>query len=563
MKMKKLLLYGVLPLLIIILAIFIFLGRYTDRVIDPYVRSLLEVTKPMGHKIEYKKIRVNLFQSSIIIKDVRMFPDSTLKKDKLRMEINVNDIRLTGFSIRQVLFDKTLHIAEFLIENPDVILTLPDSAHKAIQEVQQEKLSKKGSELLSKIHLEKIIFSGGSFQLMRKDVIVAKSNDINLLAQAISLTKNSNEEPVGFTYGDISLNISNIELNSETGLYDMSLARFSITKSDSTIVLDGFRMIPKYDKKEHSRKLDSQNDRFDVNIGKIKIGGIGFERYIAGEPLEISSITIDNLNADIYRDKNVAFDVNRFPLLYNESFLKIPIPIIIDTVLITHSKIQYGELVAEHSVAGTIKLEDFNLQAYNLTNRVAEDSIENVMQLNVQAMVMGEGPMKIKLTLPLEGNLHNFECSGSVGAMQLSPLNDMLEPAINMKFNGGKVNRMTFQFTANDNNSKGWMEFLYQDIDVVLMKKDPKKEWGIVSSLANTMVLSNNPASGKNIKIVEIGYERDKNKGIINYVWKTIQSGMVRTILPIKKYQINRKKDLKEKEEKPTRESRKKDKKKK
>lgn len=561
--MKKLLLYGVLPLLIIILAIFIFLGRYTDRVIDPYVRSLLEVTKPMGHKIEYKKIRVNLFQSSIIIKDVRMFPDSTLKKDKLRMEINVNDIRLTGFSIRQVLFDKTLHIAEFLIENPDVILTLPDSAHKAIQEVQQEKLSKKGSELLSKIHLEKIIFSGGSFQLMRKDVIVAKSNDINLLAQAISLTKNSNEEPVGFTYGDISLNISNIELNSETGLYDMSLARFSITKSDSTIVLDGFRMIPKYDKKEHSRKLDSQNDRFDVNIGKIKIGGIGFERYIAGEPLEISSITIDNLNADIYRDKNVAFDVNRFPLLYNESFLKIPIPIIIDTVLITHSKIQYGELVAEHSVAGTIKLEDFNLQAYNLTNRVAEDSIENVMQLNVQAMVMGEGPMKIKLTLPLEGNLHNFECSGSVGAMQLSPLNDMLEPAINMKFNGGKVNRMTFQFTANDNNSKGWMEFLYQDIDVVLMKKDPKKEWGIVSSLANTMVLSNNPASGKNIKIVEIGYERDKNKGIINYVWKTIQSGMVRTILPIKKYQINRKKDLKEKEEKPTRESRKKDKKKK
>ncbi len=62
MKMKKLLLYGSLPLLVIIIAIFIFLGRYTDRIIDPYVRSLLEVTKPMGHRIEYKKIRVNLIQ---------------------------------------------------------------------------------------------------------------------------------------------------------------------------------------------------------------------------------------------------------------------------------------------------------------------------------------------------------------------------------------------------------------------------------------------------------------------------------------------------------------------
>jgi hypothetical protein len=74
------------------------------------------------------------------------------------------------------------------------------------------------------------------------------------------------------------------------------------------------------------------------------------------------------------------------------------------------------------------------------------------------------------------------------------------------------------------------------------------------------MTLSNNPAPGKNLKIVEIGFERDKNKGIINYVWKTIQSGMVHTILPIKKYQINRKKDTKEKpQEKEGRESKKKD----
>ena len=97
--------------------------------------------------------------------------------------------------------------------------------------------------------------------------------------------------------------------------------------------------------------------------------------------------------------------------------------------------------------------------------------------------------------------------------MKLSPLNDMLEPAINMKFNGGKVNRMTFSFAANDKTSKGWMEFLYQDLDVALMKKDPEKEWGFVSTLANTMTLSNNPAPGKDLKIVEIGYERDKNKG--------------------------------------------------
>jgi len=546
--MKKIFLFIILPLLAIILVVFLFLGRYTDRVIDPYVRSLLEVTKPMGHKIDYKKIRVNLFGGSIIIKDVRVFPDSSLTQNDLRMEINVNDIKLTGFSIRQIVFDKSLTIDEFLIENPEVKLTLPDSAKQVVKTVREEKIQKKGGRLLTKITLEKISLSKGSFQLIRNNVVLAKSADINLLLQSISLASNNKEEPIGYTYGDISLNLSDIELYSETGLYDMSLGEFAFTKSDSTMVLKGFSMIPKHDKKEFSGKLDFQNDRFDVKIGQLKIGHIGIERFIAGGKMEISSIAIDSINADIYRDKNVTFNFNRYPPFYNESFLKLAIPLHIDSVAITNSKIQYGELAEGRPKAGTILLEKFNFQSYDLTNQVAEDTIENVMHFNIQAMVMGEGPLNLELTLPLEGNLHDFRCSGSVGAMQLSPLNDMLEPAINIKFNGGKVNRLTFDFIANDKASKGWMEFLYQDLDVALMKKEADKEKGFMSTMANTMALSNNPAPGKNVKIVEIGFERDKNKGIINYVWKTIQSGMVHTILPIKKYQINRKKDLKEQE---------------
>jgi hypothetical protein len=544
--MKKFFLYGGLALLAIIIALFIFLGQYTDRIVDPYVRSLLEETKPMGHKIEYRKIRVNLFRGSIIIKDVRVSPDTTLTRNKLQIELSVNEIRLTGFSVRQLLFNKTLTIKDLIIKNPDVKLTLPVITEEVVQEVRKEKSQEKGSPLLQHISLQKIIFSGGSFQLMRNGVILAKSNEIKLLAESISLDKNSKEEPIGYTYGEIKLNLSNIELHSETGLYDMNLKGFSITKSDSTIVLDGFRMIPKYDKKEFSRKLEFQNDRFDVTIGQVKIAGAGFARFIAGQPLEISSVTVDSLYADIYRDKNVVFNLKRFPLFYNESFLKIPIPLQIDTVAVINSKIQYGELVAEHPVAGTIILDNFNLQSYNLTNQVKEDSINDVMHFSVQAKVMGEGNLKAELVLPLEGNLHDFTCSGSVGAMKLAPLNSMLEPSINMKFKGGSVTRMTFFFTANDNISKGWMEFLYKDVDVVLVKKSPGKEYGFVSLLANWAALSNNPAPGKDVKIVEIGYERDKNKGIINYVWKTIQSGLVHTILPIKKYQINRKSAQKE-----------------
>jgi hypothetical protein len=151
---------------------------------------------------------------------------------------------------------------------------------------------------------------------------------------------------------------------------------------------------------------------------------------------------------------------------------------------------------------------------------------------------MGEGPLNAEVALPLEGSLRDFTCKGSVGAMELSPLNGMLEPAINMTIKGGRLDRLTFDFSANDNVSSGWMEFLYNNLDVILLGKESGKEKGFVSFLANTMALSNNPAPGKDLKIVQIGFERDKNKGIVGYIWRTIQSGMVRTIVPTSKYQI-------------------------
>ena len=122
------------------------------------------------------------------------------------------------------------------------------------------------------------------------------------------------------------------------------------------------------------------------------------------------------------------------------------------------------------------------------------------------------------------------------------------------------VDRMTFDFTADENTSKGWMEFLYSDLDVALVKKQSEKDknWGFVSLLANAVAVSNNPVKEKEVKIVEIGTERDKNKGLIGYIWKTIQSGMVRTIIPSNKYQINGKKEEKGQSQEKSNETRKK-----
>jgi hypothetical protein len=480
-----------------------------------------------------------------------MYPGDSLSDSDLQFDIKVKKIRLAGFKLKEMLFNKTLIIDEFVVGNPELTVTLPMEAKEVIEEVEENQEKEVKSPLLTKIFLNKIVLTEGSFQLIRNNIILASSPDINILAEAINLEKNSKAEPIGFKYGDYTITLTKIDLYAETGLYDATLEEFYANKKNLVIRFNGLNIIPKYDKKEFAAKLEFQTDRFNIKLKELEIRHTGLFKLLENKPLEITRLLIDSLDAEIYRDKNVAFNFNKFPPFYNESFLKIPLDIIIDTVLVTNSRVHYCELAQGSSAEGSIILDDFNAQCYNLTNLVEEDTAVNVMQLDVQAKIMGEGQMNATLVLPLEGNMHDIACKGSVGAMNLAPLNSMLEPSINIKFNAGRLNRMTFDFTGNDRVSSGWMEFLYQDLDVVLLKKESGEGKGFLSYMANTMALSNNPAPGKDLKIVSIGFERDKNKGMINYVWKTIQSGMVHTIIPIKKFQINRKSDAQTKTKAP------------
>jgi hypothetical protein len=541
--MKKKLLWAFLLLVIIGGAVLFLAARYTDRIIDPYIRSLLEEQKPMNHRIEYKRIRVNLFTKIIKISDVRMYPDSSLVKDEnLWLEINVSTIKLTDFSILDMLLHKSLRIGDFIVINPEVVMNLPfKPTEKIIKDVVEDSAMVAKAPLLTSITLKRLLLSGGTFRLIHDNKILASSPDINFNAEQIQLKRNSKQDPIGYTYGDVRIYLSNITLNPESGLYDMSLGSFSIHKKDSSVMLKDFRMIPKYDKKEFAKHQDFQGERMDVKVGKIDAEGVGFRRLIAGLPLSISSIRIDSVDGDFYRNKNISLNLNKFPLFYNESFLKMGIRLSVDTVLVTNSKILYNELAEGKTTAGEITLNDFNVSTYGLSNFVIDSTVKNEMKVFVNAKIMNEGPLNVEVDLPLEGDLKTFRCKGSLGTMKLFPVNGMLEPSLNMIFKGGTLTRMTFDFTGTDNVSKGWMEFLYKDLDVVVLGKEPGKEKGFISWMANTVTLSNNPVPGKDIKAVEIGFERDKNKGIIGYIWKTIQSGLVRTILPTNKYKIKRK----------------------
>ena len=58
------------------------------------------------------------------------------------------------------------------------------------------------------------------------------------------------------------------------------------------------------------------------------------------------------------------------------------------------------------------------------------------------------------------------------------------------------------------------------------MKKKTGDKGGFASFLANTFVINNKNPNGKNLRVGEIYFERDKQKSIFNFLWKSLLSGI-------------------------------------
>jgi hypothetical protein len=85
--------------------------------------------------------------------------------------------------------------------------------------------------------------------------------------------------------------------------------------------------------------------------------------------------------------------------------------------------------------------------------------------------------------------------------------------------------------SASDNRAEGSITFLYKGLRMNLKSKDQtawgKIKTGLINFVANDIVVPDNNPSLKGITRTGVIYfERDKEKGFINFVWKSILSGL-------------------------------------
>ncbi|MCB2207538.1 MAG: hypothetical protein KQH67_04520 [Bacteroidetes bacterium] len=545
-----------------VLVVVIIINLVISYVIETKIKSSLTTKERNNYTIELRKVNANILTGNINLKDLSITPDSAFIQQLKNGESDqstavyamIPTFRLAGIGIYKALTSKNIDIRKILFKKATLKIYLgkkPDKhPEKAENKMNPDSIFIKG---LEGIEIGSIELTKCKLEVIDlvDDIQIVQSEDLELEIEGIQLTELEGQNNY-FTIDvdHVIIELLNERINLPDGNYYMTFNRLYLNLSDSLVEIDGFTFKPTYeDKYELARKLKYTSEIFDVTLKKLSVLGIDFQKIKNEGLFYTDSILVQGLDLNILMDKRLPFNTDKRPKLPNESLKRLNIPVYIKGISITGSRLNYQERMPNTTELMTAILGDLDVQVSFATS--VEDSIATgkSMVVKLKSNFMDLTPLRADFDFPLISRVDTFYYTGHLSRAQMNEFNQAAYPAMGIKFIQGQLDNINFSGSASPRFSKGEMTMLYHDLEAEVSKKDLLNTNKFLSWVANAVLYTSNPGKNTDIRVVQMEFERVPYKGFGNVVWKTLQSGIVNTVLPTGKT-INEEEDQESKKEK-------------
>ncbi len=550
---------------IIVAVLFIIILTFdliVSSIIESKVRAFLKDKKPIkGYNLTFDKIRFNILNRSVNLIDLKIMPDSIFVKKLVEsgyksslVNVELKKLSVTGIQFEELIKNKKIIVKNIKFKKPLVKIYLIKGKEKP-----KEKRIEKNEKLfvaledsvkikgINGLKIELLNINRGEFDIIdyktNKKIIV--NDNIDILVRNITLLKSKyNDDYLYPEFENASLTIENNTIKTGNKLYELGFETLNINFKGKFLEVKNFRYKPNYSKKQFSKHIKWQQERYDIKVKDILVSDIDFKRLIITNVLHINKVEIDKASIKLFRDKNVPFDHSRRPLLPQQALKRLKFNMKIDSILFSDTYFEYEELPkkSKHKNPIHIHLSKISGVLTNVNTIKSELTAKDEMKLKGTLYLMDKAKCDINFVFPLTAKNDVFYFSASIKKpFDLKIINKAIYPAVGMKFESGIVDELTLHGTGFPTFAHGRFKMLYHDLKMAAIDKDGVTNKKTISWGVNRFVSVANPKKGKEPIETVMFFERDMEKGFGNFFWKTIYSGLKGTIIPLFQKQSARK----------------------
>ncbi|MFT3795072.1 hypothetical protein [Flavobacterium sp.] len=510
----------VIGVLIVITALFL-LGIGVNCWIKYQLPEMLAQKNKSPYAITYKDLHYSLIDGYIKAKEITVAPKAAIKENQTKKGIyaSVHSVEIKDFSIWSVLLGDHISARSITVTSPEIIL------YKSNEKVNPKNIRHEVVAPFEKvISVSDVFLYNGDVKIIytKTDKAILNAANINIQLEGIAVNDQTLEKKIPFSFEKYSFRCDSLYYRANP-FYHFTTKQIAATHTD--LKIHNFKMIPEYSRREFVRKIEKEKDLFVVSAQDIHLKNLdwGFEKEVLFA--NVGSVNIDQASADIYRNKLPEDDLTKKPL-YNKLLRDLDFNLKVDTLNVRNSLLAYEEEKSFDKGSGKLIFSQFNLTATNIRSGFRQKKMED-LKISVDCKFMDASPMHVDWRLNVLDKTDGFHIKGTIANVDAERVNAFSKPYINATTEG-KLNKVLFNFTGNDERSYGEFALQYDNFKlVVYQKNDRKKKNKFLTAVGNLFV--KNDSKGE-IKGTKVEVERIPEKSFYNFFWRNIAEGLLKIL---------------------------------
>jgi hypothetical protein len=510
--------------LLVVVSILLFLIFLISVIVEPWFERKIKTVLSENNKdyiVEIDKVHISLIKSVLELDSIkiRSNKDQGSKQD---LKGEIASIRFKGIKLIKAIFRKDINIREVIIFNSRI-----DGKLSSSKEISPPTLMsftiRIGSVFFNKLDLSLGNTSTAKLYSVKEGVL--RLYDLQAEQQdtlSLQIVKQ-------FDFAAKEL----VSVSSDS-MYSLRVCKISYSAASGTLAADSFFIQPNYTDYEFTSKYKFQKTCIEARFTNVYFYDFNAADFSGYRSLISSYGEIGNMEMKVFRDKRKEFrHVNK--TVFQEMIYNYPGIIRIDSIGVLNGDITYTEHADKANDPGRISFNDINAEIYKITNDTIYKTKSAFLELKAKALLMGKSRMTILLKSRIFDSNNTFSMYGTLSGLEANELNPILEKNAFIYATSGKIDAMNFSFTANNTKSTGKMTLLYHGLDIAVKNKKTDDTTAIrerlISFIANIKVIDSNPIHGDAVRVGIIDYNRDPERFLFGYFFKSILSGVKSSLL--------------------------------
>jgi hypothetical protein len=535
---------GIIILFIILIIIVSFWG---DHYVAQRLKKSVSQSSDSTYTLNFDNLDLNVITGSVTVHhmhihaDTAAFGRSSSPSTKPPSELykgTIGKLRVGGLHIISAFLGNKLHIGKITIKKPHI--TILNNPHPVPNDTSQH-FSSVDSSIYAVISNRYKALKLGAFNISKAHVVSLQAGDtlfslgsVNLTLKNIMVDSASARSGRNFPTDDIQLEAHRLLYNLSDSLNKAVLGRFLISSDKQSIELDSLQLIPLYPKFKYSEQKGVQTDRIHLVIPKIKCRHVDFKTFAKSGHIHGGYMEVDKGRLEDFHSKLLPPPPPKLKALPNKVLINARQKLKVDTLKLNKAFISYSEYHRLAPKAGKVTFEDLNAVFYHLTNYQQAIEQGKAIKMHVRTNVMGKGLLDVHATFPLDTHDSFHKVKGTLSSMPLTAFNPILKYIAFVEIESGKLHHLTFNMALNNDSSSGEAIMNYEGLKVAVLDKKTMKPKGLTNKIesfvANTFVIKGKNTSKDGLRKGKIKFQRIKHKGIFNYWWKSLFSGLKNSI---------------------------------